>query len=229
MFKMVSTAFLTAALAFAATPATASTTLTFSTACPGVCNSFGDYVMQSYGDIAGVLDVSYRAVAAPGSTIGTGGVGYWGANYGDLNGVMVVDPNATLEIQFLLLDPTKMITLNSVDFAAWDGISRTTQMALYSPGDIGGGSALVSAAGFIVPANGHASWSPNIGALGGLFFHFGPDAFSVAVDNVTFTISDINAVTPVPEPTTWLSMMVGFGVVGAATRRRTARRAVAAI
>lgn len=43
-------------------------------------------------------------------------------------------------------------------------------------------------------------------------------------DVIRFSITDPNAVPAVPEPTSWLLMMLGFGMIGAAMRRRSTIR-----
>jgi hypothetical protein len=228
MSKMLSTAVLAASFAFAATPATAATTLTFSNACGGLCAD-GDVISQSYGDIAGLLNLSYRSVTGQGSNTNAGSVRYWGTGYGDLNGVVWGAENATMEIAFQLLATGKLLTLNSVSFAAWGGANVGTMLSLYEPGSIGFGPSLISTGGVNALGEGHSVWTPNYSSTGGFIFHFGPDGYFGGIDNLTFTISDINAVTPVPEPATWLSMILGFGLIGGAARRRAGRRSVAAL
>jgi hypothetical protein len=52
--------------------------------------------------------------------------------------------------------------------------------------------------------------------------------FNALADNVTLTTDagstgyDFQAAAAVPEPATWAMMIMGFGLVGAAMRRRTA-------
>lgn len=231
MKKFLSSALIAGAMTLAATPATAATTLTFSNACGGVCAD-ADTISQSYGDIAGVLNLSYRSVASNGSTttFGTGNARAWSTGYGDLNGVIWGAENGALEIAFSLLDPTKKITLNSVQYAGWDLASVQTQFGLYSFASAGGFYLpLLASSAVTAPGTGHATWAPNFTSASGFILHFGPDGYLGGIDNLTFTISDINAVTPVPEAATWLSMILGFGVVGAAMRRRSSLRSAVAI
>jgi hypothetical protein len=228
MKTFLSSALVAGAMTMAATPASAATTLTFDNACGGICAD-GDTVSQSYGDIAGLLDISYRSVAAQGSNTSVGSVRYWGTGYGDLNGVVWGAENATMEIAFQLLAPGKVLTLNSVSFAAWGGANVGTMLSLYAPGSIGFGPSLISTGGVNALGEGHSVWTPNYSSTGGFIFHFGPDGYFGGIDNLTFTVSDINAVTPVPEAATWLSMILGFGVVGAAMRRRSSLRSAVVI
>ncbi len=226
---MLSTAIIAATFALASTPAAAATTLTFSNACGGACTNYG-VISQNYGDIAGILNISYRSVASQGSNIAVGDVSTWSTGYGTLSDIAYGAGGATLEIAFQLLDATKKITFDSVQYAAWtNNGSTTTQMALFSLG--GGAFALpITASGSVVAAGaGSATWAPNITSMDGFRFHFGADAYYAAIDNLTFTISDVNVAGAVPEPATWLSMILGFGLIGSAARRRTARSAVAIV
>ncbi len=229
MSKMLSTAVLAATFALASTPAAAATTLNFSNACGGACANYG-VISQSYGDIAGVLDISYRSVTGQGSDTTVGDVATWSTGYGLLSDVAYGASGATLEIAFRLLDPTKQITFNSVQYAGWtNNGSTSTQMALFSLG--GGAFALpITASGSVVaPIIDPANWAPNVTSMDGFRFHFGADAYYAAIDNLTFTISNINVGAAVPEPATWLSMILGFGLIGTAARRRTARSTVAIV
>ena len=226
MKNYLSAAVLAGAVAFVAAPASAATTLNFSNACVGACFS-GNSVSQSYGDIAGVLNISYRSVTGQGSAINAGPAFYWGVGYGDLQDVIWGAQYGTLEIAFELLQPGAQITLNSVDFAAFIGTNVSTNFALYSKNNVNVGAALMSSDGIAALTTGHSVWSPNITSADGFVFHFGPDGFNVGIDNLTYTISYVS-VPAVPEPTTWLSMILGFGLVGAAARRR-ATRSVAAV
>ena len=229
MKNYLSAAVLAGAVAFVAAPATAATTLTFSNACGGICAD-GDNIAQSYGDIAGLLDISYRSVASNGSTTTVGTARSWTSEYGNLTDVIWGAEGGTLEIAFNLLAPNKQITLNSVDYAAWGGANVETQIALYSFANLGGFySASLSASALTALAVGHSTWSPNFTSATGFVLHFGPDGYNGGLDNLTFTISDVAAVAAVPEPATWLSMIVGFGLVGAAARRRASRLIAAVV
>jgi PEP-CTERM motif len=225
MRKLLSTAVLAATFGLASTPAAAATTLTFSNACGGVCANYG-VISQSYGDIAGLLDISYRSVAGQGSSATVDDAHFWDMEYANLVDVIYGAPNATLEIAFRLLDPTKQITFNSVDYAGWRNSTPGTQFGIYE--EALNASAL-SAAAFDAPGDISGAWTPNYTSTSGFRFHFGADSYYAAIDNLTFTISDIGNIGPVPEPATWLSMILGFGLVGAAARRRKAQSAIAIV
>ena len=177
--------------------------------------------------------MSYRSVLSNGSIVTFptfGNARAWSTGYGDLTTAIWGSENGALEIAFRLLDPTKKITLNSVDYAGWDLAPVQTQFGLYSFESLGGVYLPLTASGAVTaPGTGHATWAPNFTSASGFILHFGPDGYLGGLSNLTFTISDINAVTPVPEAATWLSMILGFGIVGAAMRRRSSLRSAVAI
>jgi PEP-CTERM motif len=229
MSKLLSTAIVAVTVALASTPAAAVTTLTFSNACGGICAPY-DTISQSYGDIAGVLDISYRSVVSNGSTVTAGAAYFWSTGYGDLSDVIWGAQGGTLEIAFTLLAPNKQIVFNSVDYATYGGLAVQTQLALFSSANAGNlYLPLIPSSALTAQGAGHATWAPNLSSANGFILHFGSDAFNAAIDNLTFTISNVNVSSPVPEPATWLSMILGFGLVGAAARRRAARSAVAIV
>lgn len=212
---------LSVGLSLTAVPSASAATLTFADACNGPCSD-NDAISQDYGDIAGILDISYRSVAGQGSKVGVGNAYYWGGNYGDLNGVLWGELGGVLEVEFKLLDPTKTITFQSVDYAGWNGSAWSTQMALFTPSVAADPFLLpLWPAGLLTaPAQGHATWSPSINNGGTVIFHFGPEAYYAGIDNLTFNIKDVSLTNAVPEPATWLSMIAGFALAGFAMRRR---------
>ncbi len=177
-----------------------------------------------------MLNLSYRSVTSNGSTTTFGAARSWSTGYGDLTDVVWGAEGGALEIAFSLLAPNKLITLNSVNYAAWGGEAVQTQLALYSFGSADGFYLPLAPSGSITaPSVGHATWAPNFTSASGFILHFGPDGYNGGIDNLTFTISDINVGGAVPEPTTWLSMILGFGLNGGAARRRAGRRSVTAL
>ncbi len=217
-------------------PASAATTvLTFPiTSCadlngPVTCGN--NYtISQLYGDQAG-LDVSYRSLILPGNPADPGnGVTqtslFWydtgfGGGYGDLNGVLYGNNGAAEEITFALTTPGNIVTLNSLDFAAF-GANRNTSFRVYDLAY----NLLYNSGAVVAPATGHSSLSFNVSNGTGLRLQYGPDGFNTGIDNISFSINPvINGA--VPEPATWAMMLFGFGLVGSAMRRRTATGVVA--
>lgn len=210
-------------------PASAATVLNFAAACGGIC-AYNGTVSQSFGDIANVLDVSYRSVVSNGSTATAGTVSTWGVGYGDLASAIWGVQGGAVEIAFNLLAPNKRLTLNSVTYAAYTGTTVQTQLAIYSAGQMGNFYLPLRPSGALTASSqGRGTWTPNFSLDNGFILHFGADGFNAGIGEITFTISDIGTISAVPEPATWLSMILGFGLVGAAVRRRTARSAPAIV
>lgn len=224
MFKHISSAAACGAFFLVANAASA-TTLTFgSNACAVSCTN-GAAISQSYGDLAGILDISYRTVTAPGSTTATADpVSYWGAGFGDLTtGVWGSnnDLSGTVEVVFKLIDPTRKITFNSVEFAGFAGTPEATKLALYSLAGSGAGALLTSLPSATAPGTGHLTWAPSIQQTGGIVFHIGPSGYNTGFTNLTYTLEPLAAV---PEPATWGMLVVGFAAAGFAMRRRARLR-----
>ncbi len=182
-------------------------------ACAGPCSPFS-LISQDYGDVPGVIDISWMSVPFPGDPASGSSeiVFYWDTFYGDLTDVIF--SGRRLEVKFTLAEPGNSITFNSIDYASYFSAERDTKLSLYSL-DF---APLAATTQHIVRGGGHQSWSPNIFGeqptqTGGMILHLGPDAFNVGFDNLTFTVNAI-----VPEPATWLTMILGFFAVGGAMR-----------
>jgi PEP-CTERM motif len=218
---------LAAALIFGSvgvTGASAGTILTFpTTACvPGPCVN-GSYFSQTYGDQAG-LNISYRSVASPanGAVVDATGIRYWNGAYGDLTDVAWGGSGGSSgvpEITFLLTAPGS-ITLEGLDFAGWPSSDRQTDFRIYDLNY----NIIYASGPLIAPGTGHSSITFNTTSTSGLILQWGPDGYNVGIDNLAFSLSAPGAV---PEPGTWAMMLVGFGLVGGAMRRRKAVQAPA--
>ena len=62
----------------------------------------------------------------------------------------------------------------------------------------------------------------------GIILRWGPNGYDVGLDNIRFDVRAIDSGSAVPEPATWAMMIAGFGLVGAAMRRRNGKMAVSA-
>jgi hypothetical protein len=171
----------------------------------------GTPISQRYGDIAGVLNVSYATVS--GGVRTQGGVAHWTSGYETLQNVAYANPGLTLEITFELLKPAaNTFTLNSAQYAAYLNRQNTTSLSVLSLD-----GSLLSTTGVVTsPTAGPATFSPAVAALGGLRLRFGPDAFNTGIDKISFDIS--NTVAAVPEPATWAMLIGGFGLIGGVMR-----------
>jgi hypothetical protein len=149
------------------------------------------------------------------------GLRYWDIGYGDLEGVAwggTSDSNGVPEIEFRLTTPGKSITLNSFDYggyqANWASSVRVYDLdynLLFEDDDV------------IFPFDGHGTQLLGITSFTGLRLQWGPSGYNAGIDNLSFDVVD--AVAPgVPEPATWAMMIAGFGLIGAAMRRKGSYR-----
>ena len=99
--------------------------LTFDGAiCAGVCTPGYSTISQSYGDVAGVVDVQYNRDI---SSFTTGAAGaemrFWSTGFGNLTNVAYGANNGVNGFSEIFLQPLNGMTivLNSLDLGAWSG------------------------------------------------------------------------------------------------------------
>ena len=178
---------------------------------PGnVCANYSD-ILQTYGDIAGQLDVQYD------SDVDNPSVSpfrYWASDYSGLFDVAFGEVGATVEIFLQPLSGYK-VTLVGFDIGSFLNAERTSQVTI-----LGGDGSAISSTGFTTFGAAPVHFAPGLTRTDGFRIQFGPDAFDVGIDNVSFRVSEIG--TAVPEPTTWAMLILGLGAAGSALRRRRA-------
>jgi hypothetical protein len=219
--------FLLAAAAFAgvtaASPAFATqTVLDFAgpAACEfGACVT-GAAIAQSYGDGVGV-DVSYATFAFTGQP-SVLDVRYWEIGYGDLTGSIWTGTNQMDWVGRVTLTslPGYEIALLSFDIATFENASASSPVRIESLGGTGIYNADVDT---LWPNHNHVTVGSGY-FTDGIMLNWGPDAFNVGLDNITFDVRAIGGTdpSPIPEPATWAMLIVGFGAAGSLIRRRRA-------
>lgn len=178
------------------------------------CNS-GSALLQSHGDVPGVVDIAYIDMlggASPRSLL------WWETGYSNLYGVVWSggsDSNSWGRIELRAADPAATVTLQSLDMGAWPNTIRGTTLQVFA---IGGGSPLFSYAGDVGSASNQATaFAPGAFAVGGLAIEWRNSAYNVGIDNIEFTVS------AVPEPGSALMLAAGAGWMAWRRRRSAAR------
>jgi hypothetical protein len=175
------------------------------------CANFG-YFLQSYGDVASVLDVTY---SAPRINDGRS-LRWWDTNYNDLYGVLWADSSDSDSRARIELKPLngQGITLTHFDLGAYSQSTLNTTVNVFA---IGSTTALYTFTGAVGSGLTHASFDINVSSANGLWIEWQDSAYNVGIDNVTFTVADVAAV---PEPSTYALLLAGLAACGTVARRR---------
>lgn len=185
--------------------------------CAGVCTN-SEQFFQSMGDVAGVVDISHRALTGIGNApVKENFLKFYAAEYGDLNGIAFggiirqAQPSVP-EITFRALGP-EGITLHGLQAGGWRS-SHVTEFRVYDLGY----KLLFSSGAVTAPQLGHVDVSlGNIFNQDGLILQFGPTGLNTGIDNVRFSVANLSAA--VPEPASWMMLIAGLGFVGGTMRR----------
>lgn len=180
-------------------PSVASTTVTWDdTACAplATCGN-GSVVSQEFGDTPEV-DLSY-----------SGDIRYWSGLYSNSSAIYSGDNLGEIRIAPL---SGLTLTLLSVDFGGWPNIGRAIAYSVFSD------DLTQTLASGTVNTDPTALTTVNFGiqSTSALRLRFGPDGFNGGIQNLRFTTS----APAIPEPGTWMLMILGLGAVGFALRRR---------
>lgn len=174
----------------------------------GACSNYS-YISQSYGDVAGVLDVQYAAtrLSDPYS------LRWWDAGYNNLRGVAwadVSDANSAARIDLKPLNG-QAVTLTHFDIGAYPGTTRYTSVTVSAIG----GPVLFSYGGNVgvLPANVASSFDGSWTSATGIRIEWQDSAYNNGIDNITYNIS------PVPEPAVFLMMLAGLVLLGGVAKR----------
>lgn len=164
------------------------------------------FISGSYGDVAGVVDVSYLSpnFEAPAT------LRWWQSNYNDLFGVLY-SGSGPARIELKPAVAGTLITLNSFDMGAWfNRTGQTTVNVATSDGVI-----LGSYSGPIgMGSTNHYTWDKPVSSTTGLRIEFMDEAHFVGIDNINFSVG------AVPEPSTYGLMLAGLMGIGIVARHR---------
>ncbi|WP_373987962.1 PEP-CTERM sorting domain-containing protein [Duganella sp. BuS-21] len=169
------------------------------------------FLAQSYGDMAGVIDVHY---AAP--RLSETSMRWWADQYNDLHGVAWADSSDSDSKARIDLKPLngQGVMLTHFDLGSYPGGTRNTTVTI---SDLSGNvlmtySGAVGEAGNLATAF-NGSWS----GQSGIRIEWEDNAYNVGIDNITYSMA------PVPEPATYAMLGAGLAILGLYARRRKAR------
>jgi hypothetical protein len=159
-----------------------------------ICNggqACADYnpIDQTYGDVAGQLDVVYAHRAASGnSPVDENYLKWWDNAYNDLVNVAWGGFGTGSGVSEIALIPAAgyQVTLNSFDLGAWPNAANATQYTVY---DINYNPLISSGPIIVGTGNVHSHVTPALASATGLIIQWGPDGYNVGIDNVDFTVA----------------------------------------
>lgn len=176
---------------------------------PTVCTNWA-WLSQSYGDVAGVVDVTYSAPRQPGKSLE-----WWAASYNTLWGVAFApgsDTDSQARIELLPVQPGDGVSLSGFDLGAYSNDTRNTTVNIFA---VGGGPALFTYSGPV--GNGAVSathFAVNVFSANGLWIEWQDSAYNVGIDNIEY------GVTAIPEPGSYALFALGLAALGALRRTR---------
>jgi hypothetical protein len=156
---------------------------------------------QSYGDVAGQLDVGYVSRDAAGNSAvsagASGTVRYWDTAYGDLSGVAWGGFSAAGGVPEITFTPAAgfKIRLLDLDIAGWPNTNRSTEVRVY---DLSFNS-LGTTGTITAPGVGHLAVDLSaFESTQGLRLQWGPDGFNGGIDNLRFEVTPTSIAVPAP-------------------------------
>lgn len=207
--------------------ATTTSTLDFEGAICGVSGAAacgaGSQIGSSYGSTADVA-VSYQSRTA--TTLINDFALFWTTGYGDIANVayssgallrVIFTPASNFEVRLVSFDAGCFLFRQSCQSLPWSLTSLSPISSDPNDGSVinSGTATPLQLVADKVTVNSNWSVTP-------LVFDFGPDSFNGGLDNVVFQSRAVGTGGVVPEPASWAMLIGGFGMVGAALRRRRA-------
>jgi hypothetical protein len=176
------------------------------------CGNYS-FISQSYGDIAGVLDVSHRSLNVGTLTQYESALKYWGAGYSDLPQVAWGGGGSSGQLSEMVFTPGAgyQVTLLGLGFGDYANRSNGSSFRVLDASTGG----VLFASGTFDPGPSASIFDLSASSTKGLVLQWGPDSYDVGLGVVSLSI------TPVPETETWAMLLTGLGVMATVVRRRT--------
>ncbi|MSU49275.1 MAG: PEP-CTERM sorting domain-containing protein [Opitutus sp.] len=194
--------------------------------------NFDDLTLADYGVIPAnhgvsldpnLAGVGYRTFTFATGTTLTNYLQLWSSGYGDLTKVAFASSSGFAAELSLVPGAGFGIRLLSFDMAGWLNTDRTNSVMRLVDGSgnllfdfAAGGPVLIQGDGNGPP---HSTFSPNIFSAGTIRFQWGND-WNNGLDNLRFEVVPLSAV---PEPSTWVLLVLGGVVLAGRVRRGWAR------
>lgn len=176
-----------------------------------LCGNFG-FLNQSYGDIVGVVNVTYSE-----PRVANASLRWWSTDYNNLDGVAWAsggDNNSQARIEIVAQQAGMGITLTHFDLGAYFNSTLTTTVTIT---DLTNDGVLFSYSGPVGLHGGGNFATPfdfNLSSTTGIRIEWADSAYNVGIDNITYSV------TPVPEAETYALMLAGLGLIAWRVRRR---------
>jgi hypothetical protein len=171
----------------------------------------GTWISQTYGDVAGLVDVTYSYFAS-GSNTSSNTLQTYGGGYDDLVYVAWYGSSSggdSAQVSLASVNGSQ-VTLDSFDLGIWQGGRGVPEtVTVYEIGQ----ATPVFTQQFSENNNLHHSFSIGLQSTSGFVIEWS-SPWWVAIDNIS------SSAAPIPEPGTWALMLAGMLAVGAAVRRR---------
>jgi hypothetical protein len=169
-------------------------------------------ILQSYGDVAGLLDVQWDGSR---SSPALEDFFFWETGYETLENVAYGQASQDgAEIRFVVTAPSASVTLSSFDIAPYVNRVRDSRFAIY---DMADDSLLFDTGLFEVSTAGVTAFAGDWTSDVGLRFLLGPNIWDVAIDNISYSTSQVPQI---PLPATGLLLLGALAVAGALHRRK---------